>query len=113
MMSVNCTNVVSDDRMFVADKLQELLLKQIEIVQKGKSTGKRFEELSLQTQILVDEIKRSGILNSEQFEKQKQQIRQLYARLYMAISAQKDETSKQLNHVRKGKKTIVTYRNSL
>ncbi|MBN2183269.1 MAG: hypothetical protein JW715_15265 [Sedimentisphaerales bacterium] len=112
-MSVNCTNIVSDDRMLLAGKLQELLQKQIELVQKGRSAGKRIEELLLQTQILVDEIGLSGILDSEQFKKQKEQIRNLYAHLYMAISAQKDETSRQLSRVRKGKNTINTYRKNI
>jgi hypothetical protein len=31
----------------------------------------------------------------------------------MAISAQKDQTEQELNRVRKGKKTIVTYRNNI
>ena len=105
--------VIPEDQILLLEKLQSLLEKQIELVQKGDPGGKKFEDLSVQADVLIEEIKQTGILELAQFRNRKKQLQKLYGCLYLAISAQKDETARQLNLVRKGKKTLVTYRNNI
>lgn len=112
-MITNAIDVIPEDQNLLLEKLQDLLKKQIELVQKGDPGGKKFENLSCQANGLVKKITQEGILQLAQFARQRKQLQNLYSRLYMTISAQKDETAQQLNSIRKGKKTIVTYRNSI
>lgn len=112
-MSSISTNVVPEEKAELLDELQNLLEQQIELIHKGDSSGKKFENLSERINILIEKIRQVGILELAQFKKQREKINKLYDCLYMAISAQKDQTEQQLNLVRKGKKAIVTYRSNI
>jgi len=112
-MSITNMDIVPEEKTELLNELQYLLEQQIELVHKGYPVGKRIENLSMQVDVLVEKIKQTGILELAQFRNRKEQLQKLYGRLYMAISAQKDETAQQLSHIRKGKKTIVTYRNNI
>lgn len=112
MSSMN-VNVITEQKAELLDELQNLLERQIELVHKGDPAGKKINNLSQQTNVLVEKIRQAGILESARFENQKEKIRKLYDCLYMAISAQKDQTRQQMNRVRKGKKTIVKYRSNI
>ncbi|MHC4285979.1 MAG: hypothetical protein ACYSWZ_23850 [Planctomycetota bacterium] len=46
-------------------------------------------------------------------EEQQEQLRKLYEDLCLAITDQKSEVSEELSRVRKGKKTIQTYRSHI
>ncbi len=112
-MSVNDTNVIIEEKTNLIDELQDLLEKQIELAHKGDPGGKRFEELSMRTNFLVEKIVRAGILESDQFKDRREQLKKLYNGLYPAIATRKVETAKHLCRVQKGKKTIATYRNNI
>ncbi len=107
------TNIILEDKAALLDELQHMLEQQIELTYKGDTAGKKIENLSGRMSILVEKIRQTGIHESAQFKNQSEKIKKLYDCLYMAISAQKDQTEKQLNSVRKGKKTIVTYRGNI
>ena len=112
-MSTKGVDVIRDDRTCLLDQLQDLLEEQIELVQKADPAGNKFENLSIRADVLVEEIKRSRILQLAQFNDRKEQIQKLYDGLCLAISAKKDETAQELNRVRKGKKALVTYRSNI
>ncbi len=110
---MNTINMNLGEKAELLDELQHLLEQQIELIHKGDPAGKKIEKWSVRINIIVEEVKRTGILESAQFKNQREKIKKLYDCLYMEISAQKDQTEQQLNQVRKGKKTIVTYRNNI
>ncbi len=112
MNTIN-TNIDLDEKAELLNELQNLLEQQVELIHKGDPAGKKIENLSERVNVLVEKIGRSGILELTQFKNQKEKIKKLYDCLYMAISAQKDETAQQLTRVRKGKKTVVAYRNNI
>jgi hypothetical protein len=112
-MITKTIDVITSDKNLLLEKLNDLLEKQIELLQKGDPAGKKFEELSLQADALVKKIKQEGLLQSAQFASCRSRLQKLYERLNMIVSAQKDETARQLNRLRKGKKTIVTYRKNV
>jgi hypothetical protein len=106
-------NMNLGEKAELLDELQHMLEQQIELIHKGDPAGKKIENWSERINVIVEEIRRTGILESAQFKNQREKIKKLYDCLCMAISAQKDQTEQQLNHVRKGKKTIVTYRSNI
>jgi hypothetical protein len=112
-MMTKTIDVVSSDQNLLLEKLHNLLEKQIRLLQKGDHAGKKFEELSSQADALVKKIAQERLLHSAQFTGRRSQLQKLYDRLYMTILTQKDETARQLNRLRKGKKTIVTYRHNV
>ena len=110
---MNTINMNLGEKAELLDELQHLLEQQIELIHKGDPAGKKIEKWSVRINIIVEEVERTGILELAQFKNQREKIKKLYDCLYMEISAQKDQTEQQLNQVRKGKKTIVTYRNNI
>ena len=93
------------------DDLKSRLKKQIKLTRQGSISD--VEILSKQTDALVQEIKQAGILEKPEFKNQWEQLRKLYQELRIATTTQKAGVEEELNHVRKGKKTIETYRKSI
>jgi hypothetical protein len=91
--------------------LKCLLQKQIELARQGNING--VETLSEQIGSLVDKIARPEILESAEFESQREQLKKLFQDLCLALAARQAETTKELSHVHKGKKTIKTYRSNI
>ena len=112
-MNTNNMNVSLEENKELLDELQHMLEQQIELIHKGDPAGKKIEKMSERINVIVEEVKRTGIIESAQFKSQREKIKKLYDCLYMEISAQKDQTEQQLNRLRKGKKTIVTYRSNI
>jgi ElaB/YqjD/DUF883 family membrane-anchored ribosome-binding protein len=112
-MSTISTKTDLEQDKELLDELQNLLEQQVKLINKGDPAGKKIEKISERVNVIVEEIKQAGIIESDQFKNQREKIKKLYDCLYMAISAQKDQTEQQLNRVRKGKKTIVTYRSNI
>src|SRR4030042_4249058 len=102
-MSAIDMNIIPEEKAELLDELQYLLERQIELIHKGDPAGKKVENLSERINVLVEKIRQTGIPELAQFENQREKIKKLYDCLYMAISAQKDETEQQLNRVRRGK----------
>lgn len=93
------------------DSLQILLEKQIELAKEGNISG--VEVLSKQADSLTGKIAQTGILELPEFQNRREQLRRLYDTLSLAITARKAETCENLSRVRKGRKTIGTYRSNI
>ena len=106
-MNTNSVEIIPNEHIHLLDKLQNLLEQQIGFARQGNVN--EIEDLSKQVSSLVGKIARSGILESPDFKNQREQLRNLYQDLYLALTAQQAENSKELSRVRKGKKTIATY----
>ncbi len=94
--------------------LRYLLEKQIEMARQGNIND--VEILGEQVGFLVEKIAQTGILElaDPAFNAgQRERLAKLYDSLCLAITAAKTETSEKLNRVRKGRRTIETYRSSI
>jgi len=112
-MSTSKTEVISDNQIHLLDELQSLLEKQIELARQGNAAGRRIEVLSKQADSLTGKIVQSGILESTEFENRRQHLKKLYDTLHLAITVQKADVSEKLSQLRRGKKTVQTYRESI
>jgi len=95
------------------DELCGLLRKQIELVQQGSGDGHQIEALSRQADALVADMVRSAGLHSTEFAGRQEQIERLYKDLELALTAHKAHICKELGRVRKGRKTVKTYRSNI
>ena len=103
----------TQEKINLLDQLKGLLKEQIELAHQGNPTGESIVNLSEQADCLVQQIQQAGILEETEMEDQKKQIKELYHCLYLTISAQKVEVTDNLNQIRKGRKTVVTYLNHI
>ncbi len=110
-MSADSVEIIPDGQIHLLDELQSLLEKQIELARQGNIN--EIEVLSKQASSLVGKITRSGVLESSEFKSQHEQLRKLYQDLCLALTTQQVETAEELSRVRKGKKTIETYRSNI
>jgi hypothetical protein len=95
------------------DELQGLLEKQIELARQGDSAGEQIERLGRQVDCLVEKISHGRVLERLEFEGRRKQLQKSYENLCLALTAQKADVSERLNCVRKGRKTIETYRSNI
>jgi len=102
-----CTDKGS--RLF--EELQRLLSEQHNLARQGKL--RRVRALCERTGSLIEELSRSGILESEEFAAQRRQLADLYENLRLTLNDQRDQTAKELDRIRRGRKTIKVYRNSI
>jgi ribosomal protein S20 len=91
--------------------LQNLLKKQTELVKRGNISG--IESLARQANSLIDQIARAGLLEPAEFAEHREKLKRLYDDLYMAVAAQQADVSEKISRVRKGRKTIQAYRNTV
>lgn len=113
-MSSNNSEEIGDNRKHLLDKLQTLLEKQVDMARQGNIRD--VEVLSKQAGPLSEKIAQTGILDATDpvFNGERQeQLRKLYEGLCLAITDQKTQVSEELSRVRKGKKTIQTYRSHI
>ena len=113
-MSKTDSELTSDEHINLLDELQVLLEKQIDFARQGNI--REIEVLSKQADSLVGKISQTDILDpaNPAFNKvRREQLRKLYEKLCLAITAQKADASEKLSQVRKGKKTIKTYRSHI
>lgn len=103
----------TDKQIHMLDELQSLLEEQKKLAQRGNPASRRIEVLSKQADSLVGRIVQSGILESAEFKNRREHLKKLYDTLRLAITAQKADTSAKLNQIRRGKKTIETYRSNI
>jgi hypothetical protein len=106
-MNTNSFEIIPDEHIHLLDELQNLLEQQIGFARHGNVN--KIEALSKQANSLVGKIARSGILESCEFKKQREQLRKSYQDLCLALTTQHAENAKELSRVRKGKKTVMAY----
>ena len=112
-MNTNISENIHDERVNLLNKLKRLLEEQIRIIHQGNASDERINDLNRQTESIVKEIIESGLLEKKEYNRQMEQIRKLYNTLNLAVMAQRDETAKNINEIRRGKKTIEVYRGNL
>jgi len=110
-MSTDRAEHIADKQVHLLNDLQILLEKQIGLARQGDISS--VEVLSKQASSLVGKIAQTGVLELAEFKNRREQLQKLYDSLCLALAAQKTETAEKLSRVRKGKKTIETYRSNI
>ena len=93
------------------ESLKALLTKQLTLARQGSIS--EVEALVSQSDALVRQISDAGIPKMQEFKEHRQELERLYKNIFLALTAQKDDTAEQLKQVRKGKRTIEVYRTSI
>lgn len=93
------------------EELEHLLEKQIELVLAGSIADA--EALSRQTGPLVEKIAQAAVLDWHGFRDRREHLKDLYARLSLALAAQRADSARKLTQVRKIKKTMAAYRDNV
>lgn len=99
------------EQLHLLDELQNLLERQIKLTHQGNIRD--VESLVKQADCLIAKIMQTGVLEKPENRDRREKLRRLYTGLHLAITAQKAETSDKLSQVRKGRKTIDTYRRNI
>jgi hypothetical protein len=102
--------MMTDKQVHLLDGLENLLERQIQLVQQGNISG--VTTLSEQADSLVQEMAQAGILELTEFENRRERLQKLYERVNLALAAEKADTAARLSRVRKGKKLLGTYASS-
>lgn len=110
-MSTNNDNIPAAEQIFLLQKLQALLEKQIELA--NQSNIKDVESVAEQVDSLVEKIRDGGALKNPKFQNQRLQLQKLYDDLLLALTAQKAETAEKISRLHKGKKAIKTYHSNI
>lgn len=101
----------SDSQIQLLSELQGLLDEQNELARQGKLS--EVESICERTNGIVQEISRCGILKSGNFPKHRERLLRSYESLRLTLSNQRDEVGREIERIRKGKKTIRVYRDSI
>ena len=101
----------TDEVVHLLDELQSLLEKQIELARQGNIS--KVGILSGQADSLVEKITDTGIFKLPEFKNRRKQLQKSYKELRLALTAQRADIAEELSRVRKGKKTVKTYRSNI
>ena len=113
-MSTNNSELIGNNGTHLLDELRTLLEKQVQKARQGNI--KDVELLSKEVGSLIEKILQTGILDPADpaFNKvRREQLQKLYEDMCLAVAAQRAVVCEELSRVRKGKKTIVTYRSNI
>lgn len=103
--------MTDESQMKLLGRLQRLLDEQNELARQGKLG--EVEGLCRKADDTVKEISRFGIFESGKFPKQHKSLLRSYESLRLTLSNQRDEVGREIDRIRKGKKTIGVYRDSI
>ena len=110
-MNKNNIQIVPDEQIHLLNELQSLLEKQINLGRQGNVDG--LVHLSKKTEALVEKSVQTGVCALPEFVNRRDELEKLYKELYLIVTTQKAETHDKLSQVRRGKKTIETYRKNI
>ena len=113
MIHTNVSEIAPDEQIYLLNKLKDLLEEQIQIIHQGNTNDDRIDDFNWQAESIVGKIVESGILEIEELNQQREQLKKLYNILNLAVIAQRDETAKNIKHIRRGKKTIDIYQSNM
>jgi hypothetical protein len=99
------------DFALMLDELETLLEKQISLARQG-SFGD-LEDITALTNQLVEKVVAMQMLQSDEFKSRRLHLQKLYQELHRTVAAREADVARDLNHVRKGRKTIRVYHNSI
>lgn len=112
-MKTNVAEIAPEEHTYLLNKLKKLLEEQIQIIHQGNANDDRIDDFNRQAELIIGKIVETGILEIEELNQQREQLKKLYNILNLAVIAQRDETAKNIKHIRRGKKTIDVYQKNM
>ena len=103
--------IASDEVLDAIGELESLLTRQADLVRQGRV--REAETLAEQASELVERMGNSGMFESDEFAGRRDDLKRLYANLCLGLGAERAKTAEQLSQVRKGMKTVSTYRRNM
>jgi hypothetical protein len=97
----------STDGESMLDRLRELLEQQLELVHQGRLAAA--EGLCEQTVQCVQAITDARVLDTPGGEDRRESLTQLYNTLCLTLTAEREETWRELKTIRHGKRVLKTY----
>jgi len=91
------------------EQLLQLLEQQFELIRQGGLSAA--EELCEQVDPCIRAIAETHVLNAPHLKERRERLMQLYEELCLTLTAQRDETSRELGAVRQGKRVLRAYGN--
>ena len=105
--------MVEENHKNLVKALRNLIEKQTELTRKGSFDSAVIEQLRKQADVLVRKISQAGIIDSPEFKDLRAKLESSYKNLCLALKDRKNAANEELARLRKGKKTIHTYRNNI
>ena len=99
----------ADDQMRLLEDLQGLLEQQVVMARRGNY--RRLEALILQTTPVVEDLRKSGAFEKNDFIAHRQRITELYKKLELAVKGEKKSIENQQRQTTESKKTLRVYLN--
>lgn len=92
-------------------ELIKLLQQQLNLASQGRI--EEVEALVGQSGPVVKQLSEMQILERDEFKAEKRKLEKLYRKIYLALTDHRKEVSDELQSIRRGKRTLKTYRNSI
>jgi hypothetical protein len=93
------------------DALQSLLESQIKLAKRGNLSKTTL--LEKQVNSLIEEIKWERDLEPAEFADRRRTLKKLFDKFCITVAAQKADVFEKISRIRKGRKTIRTYRSNI
>lgn len=107
----NVKQVTAEHIPAVLGELESLLLRQAELARQGHL--REVETLAKQASELVERMDKSGVFESSEFVRRRGDFERIYTNLCLGFGAERAKIGEQLFRVRKGMKTVSTYRRNM
>ena len=104
-------SMTEQEQTRLLDELQGLLERQNDVARQGRLS--ELEVLCEKTEQVAEQIARAGTLKLPEFAPWRRRLARLYEELRLTLSDQRDEVVKEMNRIRRGRRTIGVYRDSI
>jgi hypothetical protein len=112
-MNVNGVQMIPDEPVRLLDELESVLKKQLELAHQGDTASEKFAALAAQADSLTRKITSLGIRDSDELQGRWSRLHGLYGDLCLVVAAEKADAGEDLARIRRGRKIIGTYRQSV
>jgi hypothetical protein len=112
-MNVDGNQIIPDERVRLLDELESVLKKQLELAHQGDSASEKFEALTSRASCLVQKMASLGIRDSDELKSRRSRLHRLYGDLCLVVAAEKADAGEDMARIRRGRKIIGTYRQSM
>lgn len=112
-MNMNGAQMIPDEPVRLLDELESVLKKQLELAHQGDAASEKFDALTSRAGCLVQKMASLGIRDSDELQGRWSRLHGLYGDLCLVVAAEKADAGEDLARIRRGRKIIGTYRQSV
>lgn len=112
-MNVDGDLIIPGERVRLLDELESVLKKQLELAHQGDAASEKFDAMTSRAGCLVEKIASLGIRDSDELQSRWSRLHELYGDLCLVVAAEKADACEDLARIRRGRRIIGTYRQSM